>query len=447
MIMSVVIGLAASVIVGLVVFFVARSRYNGGAAVLAELRLQNDKKDAEAGRLRAELDSEKKLRIEAETRLGAAQKGFDEQRALIDDLKTEMTDTFKALSSAALSSSSGDFIRLASESLGKVVIDTEGKLGKHKSDMDSMIRPLQDMLKRYEAQLKAMEDGRHRSEGTLAEQIRALSSVSENLQKETGNLVSALRKPQVRGRWGEMQLRRVAELSGMSRHCDFSEQTTASSDAGRQRPDMIVHLPMAKEIVVDSKVSLDAYLDAVNAATDEDKKRHIERHARQVREHIRKLAGQEYWRQFKRSPELVVLFMPEESFLSAAVGVDPAIMEEAMQNRVFIATPTTLIAMLHAIAHGWRDDQLARNAEEVRTLGKELYDRMAVVVEHWGRLGNAIRNVNDHYDNAVGSMEKRVLPSVRRFKELGVTGADDIPALGPVERTPRTLANEQEIKG
>ncbi len=408
-------------------------------AIVRELRQQVLQRDTDINQIRAVLDSERQAKTEAVTKLDAAQKGFEEQKALIETLKQEMTNTFNALSSAALKSSSEDFLRLASESLGKVVTDTRGRLGEHQAAMDGMIKPLYETLKRYEEQIKSMEEGRHKAYGSLEEQLRTMVSTQENLQKETSNLVTALRKPQVRGRWGEMQLRRVAELSGMSIHCDFTEQLSVDTEKGRIRPDMIVHLPMNREIVVDSKVSLEAYLDTVNAASEEEKRAIMEKHAQQVRAHMNKLASKDYWGQFKQSPEFVILFIPGESFLSAAVEVDNSLIEDGIQKKVIIATPTTLIALLRAIAYGWRQEQVTQNAQEISDLGRQLYERMSVLVQHFDNVGKNLDKAIGSYNKAVGSMESRVLPSIRKFRELGVTGSEEIPVLEKVDHIPRNL--------
>jgi DNA recombination protein RmuC len=416
-------------------------------AIVEERGRQIQQREEEINQLRRELNNESQARVEAVTRLEAAQKGFEEQKALLEAMKAEMTDTFNALSSAALKSSSEDFLRLASEHLGKIVADTKGKLGEHKEAIDGMIKPLQEALKRYEDQIRMMEKTRHEAYGSLAEQLRALASTHENLQRETSNLVSALRKPQVRGRWGEMQLRRVAELSGMSVHCDFTEQQSMDTERGRIRPDMVVHLPNDREIVVDSKVSLEAYLDALSAETEEERRAKMERHAQQVRAHMNRLASKEYWSQFQRSPEFVVLFIPGESFLSAALDIDTTIIEDGIQKRVIIATPTTFIALLRAIAYGWRQEQMTRNAQEISELGRQLYDRMRTLVQHFENIGSSLERAIGAYNKAVGSMESRILPSVRRFKELGVTGAEEIAILEQVDQVPRRpgLLPEEKI--
>ena len=414
-------------------------RASGAEARVEELRQQVGQKDSEISQVRKELEVETTSKVEAFTRLEESQKGLEEQKALIETMKAEMTDTFNALSSAALKSSSEDFLRLASEHLGKVVTETKGKLGEHQVAIDGLIKPLHEALKRYEEQVRLIEESRHKAYGSLEEQLRSLASTHEQLQKETSNLVSALKKPQVRGRWGEITLRRVAELSGMSAHCDFTEQISVETESGRLRPDMVVHLPMEREIVVDAKVSLDAYLDALSALTEDERKAKLEKHAQQVRAHMNKLGSKEYWTQFKQSPEFVVLFIPGESFLSSALDVDGTLIEDGIQKRVIIATPTTFIALLRAIAYGWRQEQITKNAQEISTLGKELYERIYTVVKHFIDIGSAIGKAMDSYNKVVGSMELRVLPSVRKFKELGVTSAEEIPALEQITRIPRSL--------
>jgi len=423
----------------------AEARGKSAEAIAGELRRELDQKGAEISRLRSELDGERRGRIESATRLEAARSSLEEERLLFGSVKKEMSDTFSALSSAALKNSNEEFLRLASEKLSGISAETKGRLGEHQAAIDGMIKPLHDMLGRYEEQLRAIEESRHRAYGGLVEQIKTLTSTHESLQKETSNLVTALRKPQVRGRWGEIQLKRVAELSGMSGHCDFTEQKSVETDSGRLRPDMVVHLPADRLIVVDSKVPLDAYLDAISTADPEEAKSRLTRHAAQVRAHINKLASKEYWSQFAESPELVVLFIPAESFWSAALEADRTLMEDGIEKKVIVATPATFVALLKAIAYGWRQEQAARNAREIIDLGKDLYERIGVLTRHFKELGASIGKVVDGYNEAVGSMESRVLPIGRKFRDLGVTGAGEIPALEKIDQSPRPL-QQPEIK-
>jgi DNA recombination protein RmuC len=415
-------------------------RAKSAEAITSELREQVRGREGELAGLRSDLARERQDKVEALTRLEAAQKGFEEQKALLEAMKGEMTDTFNALSSAALKSSSEDFLRLATESLGKVAAETGGRLGEHKAALDGMIKPLSDALKKYDEQIQTMEQSRHKAYGSLEEQLRSLASTHENLQKETSNLVSALRRPEVRGRWGEMQLRRVAELSGMAEHCDFEEQVSVETEQGRLRPDMTVKLPGSRMIVVDSKVSLAAYLEAVASGTDEERKAKLVKHGQQVRQHMVRLSSTEYWRQFSDSPEFVILFIPGESFLSAALDSDPTLIEDGIQKRVIIATPTTFIALLRAIAYGWRQEQVTKNAQQIGMLGKELYDRMSTVAKHFNEMGTAIERSVSSYNRIVGSMESRVLPSIRKFRDLGVTAPDEIQVIEQVDQKTRTLS-------
>ena len=414
-------------------------RSSGAEARTEELRQQIQQRESDLSAVRNELDGERQSKVEAVTKLESSQKSFEEQKALIEVMKKEMSDTFHALSSAALKSSSEDFLRLASEHLGKVASDTKGKLGEHRAALDGMIKPLQEMLKRYEEQIHSIEENRHKAYGSLKEQMRTLAATHESLQKETSNLVSALRKPQVRGRWGEMQLKRVAELSGMSMHCDFTEQQSMETEKGRIRPDMVVHLPMGREIVVDSKVSLEAYLDATAAKTEDERRVNMDKHAQQVRMHMHKLSSKEYWSQFRQSPEFVVLFIPGESFLSAALDVDNTLIEDGMQKRVIIATPTTFVALLRAIAYGWRQEQIAKNAQTISDLGKQLYERMNTLIQHFENIGSNLNKAIGSYNKAVASLESRVLPSVRRFRELGVHGTHETPRVEQIDQTPRGI--------
>jgi DNA recombination protein RmuC len=375
-----------------------------------------------------------------EARVQAAELQRDDERARSVNLKTEMTDTFNALSSAALKSSSEDFLRLASEHLGKVVVETEGKLGKHQTSIDATIKPLQDMLKRYEQQIKEMEDNRHKSFGSLTEQLRSLSGMQDRLQQETHNLVTALRKPKVSGSWGELGLKRVAELAGMTAYCDFYEQESVSAETGRLRPDMIVRLPNGREIVVDAKAPVDAYLNALSAGSEEERKRGIANYITQIRNHMNSLSSKAYWDQFPQSPELVVMYLPGESFFSAALEHDPRLIEDGSLKKVVLATPTTFIALLKAVAYGWQQEQVTKSAQEVNRLGKDLYERFAIVIEHFAKTGDSLRKAVGSYNDGVRSMETRLIPSIRKFKDLGISSGKDVDSPAEVDQAPKSSA-------
>ncbi|MFN3480747.1 MAG: DNA recombination protein RmuC, partial [Thermodesulfovibrionales bacterium] len=311
-------------------------RAKGAEAVVNELRQQVQQRESDINQIRTELDRERQQRVETVTRLGEAQKNLEEQKAMIELMKAELTDTFRAHASAALKSSNEDFLKLASEHLGKILAETKGKLGEHKEALDGTIRPLQEMLKRYEEQIQLIEKQRHESFGSLAQQIRTLSSMQEQLQKETSNLVTVLRRPKVSGSWGEIGLRRVVELAGMTAYCDFYEQESVSTDTGRLRPDMIVRLPNGREIVVDAKAPVDAYLNAVSASSEEERKKAIASYISQIRNHMAMLSSKAYWDQFKQSPEMVIMYLPGESFFSAALEHDHKLIEDGSTKRVII---------------------------------------------------------------------------------------------------------------
>ncbi|KAF0179932.1 MAG: DNA recombination protein RmuC [Nitrospirae bacterium] len=416
-------------------------------ALVAELRQQVIQHEREQTELRSAFEREQKDRTEAATRLDENQKRLDdsyrhldEQKTLIELMKKELADTFTALSSAALKSSNEDFLRLATEHLGKVSAETRGKLGEHQQSIDATVKPLQEMLKRYDQQIRELEDNRHKSFGSLSEQIRALSGMQERLQQETNNLVTVLRRPKVSGSWGELGLRRVAELAGMAPYCDFYEQESVATEGGRLRPDMIVRLPNGREIVVDAKSPVDAYLNALSAGSDEERKKGIANYVAQVRSHMTGLGSKTYWDQFPQSPELVVMYLPGESFFSAALEHDPKLIEDGSMRKVVLATPTTFIALLKAVAYGWQQEQVTKSAQEVNALGKELYERFAVVIEHFSKTGDSLRKAVGSYNDGVRSLESRLLPSVRKFRELGVSSAKEIGRVSEVDQAPKPSA-------
>jgi DNA recombination protein RmuC len=414
-------------------------RASAAEALRDELGRQIERCHQETAEIRLSLESERRARTEAQARLEAAQQNLQEQKRLLEDATVKLTDTFKALSGEALKSNNQSFLELAKSSLEAVTVEAKGDLSKRQEAVDGLIKPLQETLNRYEEQIRAMEEKRQAAYGGLEEQVKALSSAHAQLQKETGNLVMALRTPQVRGRWGEVTLHRVVELAGMSDHCDYAEQTTIGSEGGPLRPDMIVHLPADREIVVDAKVSLDAYLDALSASSEEERKAALARHAQQLRTHMNKLAAKSYWEYLPKAPEFVVMFIPGESFFAAAVDCDHSLIEDGMAKQVVLATPTTLIALLRAVAYGWQQAKVAENAQVISELGKQLYERLRTFVEHIESMGNSLRKALDAHDRAVGSLESRVLPAARRFKELGATAGDEIVALEPINRAPRSL--------
>ena len=391
-----------------------------------ELRRQLGERTLELDGVRREIASERSQRADSDARLDEAKKSLDEQRRVFDEARVNLKETFETLSHQALRASNSEFLKLAEE-----------RLGQRQKEIDASLTPLRSALERYEGGIRGLEQARDQAYGSLRSEVERLARLSEQLQGETGNLVNALRSPQVRGRWGEVTLHRVVELAGMTEHCDYVEQMTVETDGGRLRPDMVVNLPGGRAIVVDAKVPLSAYLEAMGAASEDLRQAAMARHARQVRDHMGALAAKAYWEQFSTAPELVVMFIPGESFVGAAAQADPSLIEDGMTRKIVVATPTTLVALLHAIAYGWKQEQVAANAEGIHKLGRELYDRLRSLGSHFDSVGTALGRAVNAYNAFVGSMETRVLPSARRFRDLGAASGDDIAPLTPIEQAPR----------
>jgi len=358
--------------------------------------------------------------------------------------KDQLADTFKALATDVLRGNSETFIGQATQAFKTVKTEAEGDLAQRQQAIEGLIKPLNEALQRYETQIASMERARQSAYGGLDQHLKTLAQAHERLQQETGNLVKALRSPQVRGQWGEITLKRVAELAGMVEHCDFREQETVQGETGRLRPDMIIQLPAGRQIVVDAKTVLAAYLEAVEAQDDEVRRERLRQHATQVRARMDQLSAKAYWSQFAQAPEFVVLFLPGEQFLGAALEYDRTLIEEGFAKKVVIATPTTLIALLRAVAYGWRQEQLAENAQAISALGKDLFERMAVLAEYLSDVGASLNKSVTAYNKAVGSLEARVLPSARRFKDLGIGSEKDIPKLESLEQAPRPVPEVDE---
>ncbi len=417
------------------------ARTRAAEGVRDELRQQLAAHDRQLDGVRAALEAESRARTEAETRLEQVRESLRDQQRLVEETTARLTDTFRALSADALKSNNQSFLDLAKQSFASIVAETKGDVGKRQEAIDALIRPIQDTLKRYEQQIVAMEETRQRTFGGLEEQLKQLSASQGQLQRETGNLVNALRRPNVRGRWGEMTLHRVVELAGMSAHCDYEPQVTVTGDDGRVRPDLLVRLPNARTIVVDSKVPLDAYLDVIEADDEDTRRAALQRHAQQLRTHMTQLAAKSYWEQFPQTPEFVVMFVPGEALFAAALDADRTLLEDGMARQVVLATPTTLIAVLKAVAYGWRQEQIAENAQAISELGRQLYDRVRTLADHVEDIGKSLGRAVAAYNRAVGSMETRVFPSARRFKELGATSGEDIPTVEPIEQAPRLFTD------
>jgi DNA recombination protein RmuC len=361
------------------------------------------------------------------------------QRRTREALDAQLRELFQGISADALRQNTESFLALANDKFGELRSRASSDLENRQQAIDALIKPIGEALTKVDGKLKEIEKERHGHYEKLTEQLRAVGTAHEKLHSETQNLVKALRAPSVRGRWGEIQLKRVVEMAGMLDHCDFQQQKTAETDSGRLRPDMVVSLPAGKNVVVDAKAPLEAYLDSVEAADDTVRSARLVDHARQVRDHMTKLGGKGYWDQFAPAPEFVVMFLPGETFFSAALEHDPGLIEYGVDQKVIPASPTTLIALLRAVAYGWRQEKLAENAQAISQLGRTLYERLATLTGHFEKLGGHLSRAVGSFNDAVGSLEGRVLVAARRFVEMGASSSDEIPRIDAVERTPRKL--------
>jgi DNA recombination protein RmuC len=369
------------------------------------------------------------LRVELEHEQGRTA----EKVALLEKTERDLTSRFDALAAAALRNNNESFLQLAA-----------AKLGQKEQAVEHLVGPLKESLLKVDGKLQELEVARKGAYSSLAEQVRQLTETQKELRSETGNLVSALRdRPNVRGRWGEIQLRRVVEMAGMLEHCDFETQRHVTTDDGSIRPDLVVKIPGGGSVVVDAKVAGQAYLESLECKDDESRTLKLRDHARQVRDHVTKLGAKNYWSQFERSPDFVVLFLPGETFLSAALEQDPTLIEESVNNRVLIATPTTLIGLLRIVALNWRQETIAESANEVSELGRELYKRLAVLTEHFSKIGDRLQSTVRAYNDSVGSFERSVLPGARKLKDHGITSTSDLAELREIELTVRTVKSPE----
>ena len=353
-----------------------------------------------------------------------------------------VTSVFDSVAGQSLRANSEMFLKLAREHLAQHHQQAVASLSEREKAIESMLQPIREALAKTEQQMARIEKERAETFGSLKTSLEAVALGQQALQRETRSLVNALRRPEVRGQWGELTLRRLAELAGMVEHCDFAEQVHVRTSEGSLRPDMVVHMPDGRDLVVDVKTPLDAYLEAVDAQTDEQRTAALRRHAQQIAERVRQLGAKSYWAQFEKSPDFVILFIPGDQFLSAALAELPTLLEDAIRQDVIIATPSSFVALLKAVAYGWRQQSLAQNAETIRTLAEDLYKRLAVFASHLTKMGRNLGTTVDAFNSAVGSLERQVLPGARKFTELGVRPDREIEQLEPIDR----LTREPQIK-
>jgi len=396
------------------------------AEIVASLRLRLEHQGEENAGLKSTITSERR--------------NTDEKLSLLKKMEGELQNAFKALSDDALKSNNAAFLHLAKSTLEKFQEGARNDLDGRQKAIDQMVKPLSESLQKVDAKISDLEKAREGAYTRLDEQLKSLLMSQSKLESETSNLVKALRAPTVRGRWGEIQLKRVVEMAGMVNYCDFVEQESSTSEDGRLRPDMVVKLPNNKKIIVDAKAPLQAYLEALETDDETEKKKHLQHHARQIRTHLQKLSEKKYWDQFEATPEFVVLFLPGETFFSAALEQDPGLIEFGVEKKVLLATPTTLIALLRAVSYGWRQQQLAENAQKISDLGREMYDRLLTVTGHVSSLGRGLDRAVDSYNKAVSSFDSRVLVTARKFKELGAYSGKELEEPATIDKAARELS-------
>lgn len=403
------------------------------AAASAEssaLRGELEGRRAECGDLRNKLNQAAAAQAALEARGDEMQRRFVEQRGLLDAAQQKLSDAFRSLAADALKNSSESFLTLATERFASVQQQAAADLETRRVSIDNLVGPVKESLANLDRELRRIEVERRGSNDVLSEQLRSLGA-------QTNRLVDALKTPTVRGRWGEIQLRRVVEIAGMVEHCDFYEQTQLLTEVGRRRPDMTIRLPGTKSVVVDAKVPLQAYMEAIEAEGEGERTTKLRAHARQIRNHIDQLKAKSYWDALDSTPEFVVLFLPGEMFFSAALQQDAALIEDAAASKIILATPTTLIALLKAVAFGWSQAHLTENAERISELGRLLHDRLATLSDNLAGVGRGLRSAIESYNRTVGSLESRVMPAARRFRELGVAAKQEIGELEVVDAIPR----------
>ena len=418
-----------------------QERLNARDVKIAELETRLADQLARNGEAQGELAGLRQEIAAMQARLEEERKAALEKQEMLRDAQARLSDAFKALSADALKSNNEAFLNLARATLENFQEGARTDLDKRQLAIDSLMKPVQETLGKFDVKMGELEKSRLEAYVGLAQQVRGLATTQETLQRETSNLVKALGSPGVRGRWGEIQLRRVVEIAGMLQYCDFDQQVHQAGEGGALRPDMVVRLPGGKSVVVDAKTPLTAYLEAIAAPDEATRKARMAEHARSIRDHMISLGKKAYWEQFQPAPEFVVLFLPGENFYSAALEQDATLLEDQMaRNRVILATPTTLIALLHAFAYGWKQEALAENAQAISELGRELHERIVVMSDHFGKVGASLGSAVESYNRTLASLDTRVLVSARKFEVLKAThSGKELKSPVPIEVIPRAL--------
>jgi len=413
---------------------------------VTEMEMRLTEQSASLSLAQIELTQARQELIQSETRRVEESKSANEKLAMLNEAQAKLSDAFKALSSEALQKNNAAFLNLANATLEKFQEGARSDLDKRQTAIDELVKPVKETLQKFDVKIGEIEKSRIEAYGGLTQQVRGLADAQVLLQREATNLVKALGAPRVRGRWGELQLRRVIELAGMLEHCDFIEQAHVATDEGALRPDVVVKLPGNKSLVIDAKTPMEAYLQALEAPSEPERRAKLAEHARNIREHMKLLGMKSYWKQFQPAPEFVVLFIPGESFFSAALEFEPDLIDRQIdENHVIPASPTTLIALLRAASYGWRQESLAENAQKISELGRVLYERVQTMSEHFGRVGSSLKGAVENYNKAVGSLESRVLVSARELRKLKVSdAANEIESPAQVDVIPRALADKVE---